>query len=164
MSGTSASIDVNDNTGAALVLCDTVGPFIRHVTYDHLGAPSAVADYTLNGTTPYVPVGAVTVCDTDAVTPADVAVSTGIRNITGTAGQDLKTAHPGLQSVTVAAITGGVNATLTEGAAVLVPAGVTLTWSVTDTDDSSLDAATFAGAAAGSNYLLAYTYKPTAAG
>jgi hypothetical protein len=92
-------------------------------------------------------------------------VSTGIRSVTGTAAVDVKALHPGLQSVTLVNTgTTPVNVTMTDGAAVPVPAGVTLTWSVEDNDDTSLETASFAGSTAGSTYLLAFTYKATAAG
>lgn len=43
------------------IVCDTVGPFLRRYTVDDAGAVTTVST-TLDGVTPYVPVGAVTKC------------------------------------------------------------------------------------------------------
>jgi hypothetical protein len=94
----------------------------------------------------------------------DQPVQTGIRRVTGTAAQALKTEFPGLQSVSLTVLAGVVTVTMSSGAAQAVPAGVTLTWSVADTDDSSVALATFAGSAAAADFLLNWTYKGTAAG
>lgn len=112
------------------------------------------------------PVGS-TVQDCASVLTApgpDAVLSTGIRRLTGdTAAVALATEFPGLQAVTLSVIAGTVAVTMTDGAAVTVPATTSLSWSVTDTDDSSLGVATFDGLV-GSDYLLHWTWKPTAAG
>lgn len=94
----------------------------------------------------------------------EAPVQTGIRRVVGTAVQAMKTEFAGLQSVSLSVLAGTVNVTMTSGAAQAVPAGATLTWSVSDTDDTSLALATFAGTAAGADYLLNWTYKAGAAG
>jgi hypothetical protein len=144
-----------------LTLCDDNGTFIRW-TQD-LAGEVTVKDTTLNGAE-YSPVGTVRNC-ASAATNADTVVSTGVRSITGTAVTDVKALHPGLQSVTLINTgTTAVNVTMTDGTAVPVPQGVTLTWSTEDDDDTSLQTASFAGSAAGSTYVLAFTWKATAAG
>lgn len=113
---------------------------------------------TQSGTLYTVPAGySVFPCDT--MEAWDSAVQTGIRRLTNsTVAQNLKTEFPGLQSVTLTVLSGGVAATMTNGASQVVPAGVSLTWSVTDTDDSSLSIASFTGQAS-SDYLLNWTHK-----
>ena len=64
---------------------------------------------------------------------------------------------PGLQSVTLLVSSGSVLATLTDGSAVPIPAGANVTWSVTRDEDAALGAASFAGADAGTAYLLLWT-------
>lgn len=86
-------------------------------------------------------------------------VNTGVRNITGTAPQDLAGEFPDLQSVSLTVLAGTVNATMTDGAGVPIPAGVTLTWSVATDADTALSSASFAGADAGAGYLLNWTRK-----
>ncbi|MFI9591203.1 hypothetical protein [Nonomuraea sp. NPDC052265] len=104
--------------------------------------------------TPTAPVDC-TVEEDTAPTP----LSTGVRAVTGTAAQNLVTAFPGLQSVTVTAIAGSVLVSMSDGVAVPIPAGVTMTWSVAKDEDSALAAASFTGAAADAQYLLNYTYR-----
>ena len=82
-----------------------------------------------------------------------------MRAVTGTAPQDLAVAFPGLQSVSLTVLAGTVNVTMTDGSAVPIPAGVTMTWSVAKDEDSALAAAAFAGASAAASYLLNYTYR-----
>ncbi|MER6975699.1 hypothetical protein [Streptomyces carpinensis] len=142
-----------------VALCDDNGTFLRHVSY--VGDQVLTTDTDLNGSA-YAPVGPVRSCG--STQQADQPVQTGIRRVTGTTAQALKTEFPGLQSVSLSVLADVVNVTMTNGAAQPVPAGATLTWSVTDTDDSSLSLATFAGASAAASYLVNWTYKTTAAG
>lgn len=149
--------------GAAVpvVLCDDNGSFVRHYYYS--GDQVVYRDTTPAGGT-YAPIGTVHDCSVPVVAAADAPVSTGIRRLTGdTPAQLLKTEFPGLQSVSISVLTGPVAVTMTNGAGVTLPAGYSGTWSVRDTDDSSLALASFDGGA-GSDYLLAFTYKPTVAG
>lgn len=96
--------------------------------------------------------------------PSDSGVLTGIRRLSGdSAAQDLKAEYPGLQSVTLTVVTGPVAVTMSNGTGVTVPAGMTLTWSVLDSDDSALAAAAFDGGAS-SEYFLNWTYKAGVAG
>lgn len=85
-------------------------------------------------------------------------VSTGVRTVTSSAVQDFATEFPGLQSVSLAVLAGTVNVTMSDGAAVAIPAGVTLTWSVAKDTNSALAAASFAGADGSASYLLNWTY------
>jgi hypothetical protein len=135
-------------------------PFLRHYTVAPDTEGVSYFDTTLDGAT-YAPQGEVTACagatpGSDDGTPA--VVSTGARSLTGTAPVDLAAQFPGLQSVTLLVSAGSVLATLTNGAAVPIPAGANVTWSVTRDQDTALDAASFAGADAGTTYLLLFTY------
>jgi hypothetical protein len=108
------------------------------------------------------PQGELTSCgsSTSSVSPTDPAavVDTGVRAVTGTAPQDLAGEFADLQSVSLAVLAGTVNVTTSDGADVPIPAGVTLTWSVTKDTDSALAAAAFAGADSSASYLLNWTY------
>ncbi|MFZ4160437.1 hypothetical protein ACOZDE_18700 [Streptomyces griseoincarnatus] len=86
-------------------------------------------------------------------------VETGVRAVTGTAAQDLVAEFPTLQSVSLAVIAGAVNVTMSDGTDVPIPAGVTLTWSVSKDTDTALAAASFAGADASASYLLNWTHS-----
>ncbi|MFH8577123.1 hypothetical protein [Streptomyces zaomyceticus] len=148
-------------------LCDTaaagtVTSFLRHWTVNNsTGLLTALQDTTLDGTTAYVPTGTVTVCGQQP----DAPLLTGVRRLTGTTTiQNLKTEFPGLQSVSLSVLAGAVNVAMSNGSGHPIPAGASVTWSVADTDDSSLAAASFAGASAASDYFLVWTYKGTAAG
>lgn len=141
-------------------------PFLRHWTVDNAtGDLTFVEDTELDGETPLgAATGTVGICGASSPPAADAQVNTGVRRLTNSAvGQNLKAEFPGLQSVTLTVLSGSVSATMTDGGLVAVPAGVSLTWSVSDTDDSALSIAAFVGAAA-SDYLLTWTYKATAAG
>lgn len=96
-------------------------------------------------------------------TAADALVSTGIRRITDATPQTMVADHPGLQSVTITVLAGVVNVSTNDGTAQSVPAGVSLTWSVSDTDDSSLQNWSCQGLTT-PDYLLNYTYKSSVAG
>ncbi|MFF4900435.1 hypothetical protein [Streptomyces sp. NPDC001068] len=147
--------------GEPLLLCDSGTPFLRHVQYAGDGNPVSAVDTTLDGTTPYTVTGTVGSC-TAASTP-DAVVSTALYRYTGAGGHDIKALHPGLQSVTLTVLVGTVEVTTAAAAAQAVPAGVTLTWSVTDTDDSVLDVFSVA-LTAGDDVLINATYKASAAG
>ncbi|MER6828885.1 hypothetical protein ABT352_23090 [Streptosporangium sp. NPDC000563] len=108
-------------------------------------------------TKPFTPVAPVECTAEEDAT--STPLSTGVRSVTGTAVQSLAGSFPGLQSVSLTVLAGVVNATMTDGAAVPIPAGVTMTWSVAKDEDSALAAASFAGAAAGAQYLLNYTFR-----
>ncbi|MET8609812.1 hypothetical protein [Streptomyces misionensis] len=107
-------------------------------------------------TKPYTPVAPVE-CTTAELPPGPL--STGVRAVTGTAPQDLAAAFPGLQSVSLTVTAGTVNATMSDGSAVPIPAGVTMTWSVAQDTDTALAVASFAGATASASCLLNWTYK-----
>ncbi|MFF5045685.1 hypothetical protein [[Kitasatospora] papulosa] len=105
------------------------------------------------------PEGDLTFCGaTDPTGPDAGVVSTGVRAVTGTAPQDLVAEFAGLQSISLAVLAGTVETTMTDGTAVTIPAGVTLTWSVAKDTDTALAAASFAGADASASYLLNWTY------
>ncbi|MGJ3558844.1 hypothetical protein ACR6C2_07645 [Streptomyces sp. INA 01156] len=148
-------------------LCDVSAagvsvPFLRHWAVNNsTGLLTALQDTTLDGTTAYAPTGTVTVCGQQA----DAPVLTGVRRLTGvTAIQNLKGEFPGLQSVSLSVLAGTVNVAGSSGSNQAIPAGASVTWSVSDTDDSSLAAASFAGGSAAADYFLVWIYKGTAAG
>ncbi|WP_381792990.1 hypothetical protein [Streptomyces niveus] len=147
-------------------LCDTAPAgttsFLRHWSVNNAtGLLTALGDTTLDGTTGYAVTGTVSVCGQQADTP----VLTGVRRLTGsTVIQTLKTEFPGLQSVSLSVLAGTVNVAMSSGSSQPIPAGASVTWSVADNDDSSLAAASFAGASAAADYFLVWTYKGTAAG
>ncbi|KAA9379621.1 hypothetical protein F5972_08165 [Microbispora cellulosiformans] len=145
---------------------DTTGDGIGDVLYTELWAvdPCGTDAPVLLGTyedgdpsKPYTPASPVecTVEEDAAPTP----LSTGVRAVNGTAVQDIAGSFPGLQSVSLTVLAGTVNVTMTDGSAVPIPAGVTMTWSVAKDEDPALAAASFAGASAAAQYLLNYTYR-----
>ncbi|MFI7467435.1 hypothetical protein [Nonomuraea sp. NPDC049646] len=144
---------------------DTTGDGIGDVTYTELwavdpcdgAAPTLLGTY-LDGdlTQPYTPTAPVE-CTAAEALPGPL--STGVRAVTGTAAQNLAGSFPGLQSVSLTVLAGAVNVTMSDGAAVAVPAGVTMTWSVAQDSDTALAAASFAGATAAASYLLNWTYR-----
>ncbi|MET9818329.1 hypothetical protein [Streptomyces sp. NPDC006355] len=144
---------------------DTTGDGAGDTTFTELWAvdpcgaeaPVLLGTY-LDGdlTQPYTPVAPVECTTADAL-PAPLR--TGVRAVTGTAVQDLTAGFPGLQSVSLTVMAGVVNVTMSDGAAVPVPAGVTMTWSVAKDEDVSLAAASFTGASASASYLLNWTYQ-----
>lgn len=100
------------------------------------------------------------------VAAADGPVFTGVMRYVGAvAGAALKTAYPGLQSVTVTVLAGSMNLGTDSGGGtpINIPAGVSLTWSVGDDDDSSLGLFNFQPLAGG-DAIVAWTYKGAAAG
>ncbi|MFB8347920.1 hypothetical protein [Streptomyces niveus] len=147
-------------------LCDTAPAgttaFLRHWSVNNAtGLLTALGDTTLDGTTGYAVTGTVSVCGQQA----DMPVLTGVRRVTGsTVIQTLKTEFPGLQSVSLSVLAGTVNVAMSSGTSQPLPAGASVTWSVADADDSSLAAASFAGASAAADYFLVWTYKAGAAG
>ncbi|MFF4826477.1 hypothetical protein ACFY20_26290 [Streptomyces sp. NPDC001312] len=147
-------------------LCDVAAagttPFLRHWNVDNSsGQLTRLLDTRLDGTTSYTTTGTVTVCGQEA----DQPVQTGVRRVTGTTTvQNLKTEFPGLQSVSMTVVAGSVNVAMSSGTSQPVPAGASVTWSVADTDDSSLAAASFGGTTTAADYLLNWTYKAGAAG
>jgi hypothetical protein len=144
---------------------DTDGDGTGDVTYTELwavdpcdgAAPTLLGTY-LDGdlTQPYAPVAPVECTAADAL-PGPVL--TGVRNVTGIANQQLAAEFSGLQSVTLTVLSGFVAVTMSSGANVTIPAGVTMTWSVAKDDDTTLDHATFVGTTAAANYLLNWTYR-----
>lgn len=105
---------------------------------------------------PFTPTAPVE-CTVEDATPGPL--STGVRAVTGTAAQDLASVFPGLQSVSLTVLADAVNVTMADGAAVPIPTGVTMTWSVAKDEDSALAVASFAGATPSASYLLNWTYR-----
>ncbi|MFI1954804.1 hypothetical protein ACH437_23650 [Streptomyces xinghaiensis] len=144
---------------------DTNGDGLGDVQYVELwaidpcggDAPAPLGTY-LDGdlTQPYTPVAPVE-CTAAETLPGPL--STGVRAVTGTAVQDIAATFPGAQSVTLTVLADAVNVTMSDGAAVPIPAGITMTWSVAQDADTSLAAASFAGATAAASYLLNWTYR-----
>ncbi|MEU0947644.1 hypothetical protein ABZ379_33830 [Streptomyces canus] len=160
----SSSIVACGGSPDPLVLCDDNGTFLRHVSY--VGEQIVTTDTDVNGSA-YAPVGTVRSCAGTTATAADQTVSTGIaRHTNDPALVDLTAAYPGLQSVTLTVLSGTVATGMTNtsgGSGIAIPAGVTMTWSVADTDDSSLGRALFQQQG-NADYLLNWTWKATAAG
>jgi hypothetical protein len=120
------------------------------------GAPLLVGTY-IDGDfdQPFTPAAPVD-CPGDGSGPGVGTTLTGARSVTGTAPQDLATEFPGLQSVTLIVGSGTVQTSMNDGNNVPFPAGVSATWSAGDS--GVLGAASFAGADAGTTYLLIWTY------
>ncbi|EMF20414.1 hypothetical protein H114_32764 [Streptomyces gancidicus BKS 13-15] len=144
---------------------DTTGDGLGDVQYTELwavdpcnGGPPVLLGTYEDGdlTRPYSPASPVE-CTAAEALPGPL--STGVRNVTGTAVQDLAAAFPGLQSVSLTVLAGTVNVTMSDGAAVPVPAGASLTWSVEQASDTALAVASFAGASAAASYLLNWTFR-----
>ncbi|MCX4458672.1 hypothetical protein OOK58_42955 [Streptomyces sp. NBC_01728] len=144
---------------------DTDGDGIGDVTYTELwavdpcgGDAPVLLGAFLDGdlTQPYTPVAPVE-CTAAEVLPGPL--STGVRAVTGTTVQNLASAFPGVQSVSLTVLAGTVDVTMSDGTSVPIPAGVTMTWSVAQDSDTALAAAVFAGATAASQYLLNWTYR-----
>lgn len=143
-----------------LLLCDSGVAFLRHVRYDGGGTPLAVIDTELDGTTAYAVTGTVGTCAPGAT--ADALVSTGLNRLNAAGTFDVKATAPGLQSATVTVLTGTAQVTTSSGT-VTIPAGLSLTWSVADTDDSSLSALSVT-VTAGSDVITNYTSKSGVSG
>ncbi|MFF3654876.1 hypothetical protein [Streptomyces olivochromogenes] len=168
-SGTSGATVAPDTCAKAVVeRCgcdDTDSDGLGDVTYTELWAvdPCNGEDPVLLGTfldgdltQPYTPVAPV---DCTAAEALPGPLSTGVRAVTGTAAVNLASTFPGVQSVSLTVLAGTVNVTMSDGANVPIPAGVTMTWSVAQESDIALAAAAFAGATAASQYLLNWTYR-----
>ena len=144
---------------------DTDGDGIGDVQYTELwgidpcggDAPVLLGTY-LDGdlTQPYTPTAPVE-CTAAELLPGPL--STGVRAVSGTAAQNIADTFPGVQSVSLTVLAGAVNVTMSDGSAVPIPAGVTMTWSVVQDSDIALAAASFAGATAAASYLLNWTYR-----
>ncbi|WP_329361190.1 hypothetical protein [Streptomyces sp. NBC_01483] len=168
-SGTSGATVAPDTCAKAVVeRCgcdDTDSDGLGDVTYTELWAvdlcngedPVLLGTFLDGGLTqPYTPVAPVE-CTAAEALPGPL--STGVRAVTGTAAVNLASAFPGVQSVSLTVLAGTVNVTMSDGASVPIPAGVTMTWSVAKDSDIGLAAAAFAGATAASQYLLNWTYR-----
>lgn len=94
---------------------------------------------------------------------ADALVRTGLRHASGATTINVKALQPGVQSMTLTVLTGFVTASMQDGFGQPIPAGVSLTWSVNDTDDSSLSFGQFTGDV-DSDFIVHWTYKDTSAG
>jgi hypothetical protein len=144
---------------------DTPGGLVRYVelfAVDADGTVTSIGTRTEDLSAPYLPVNPVDCPGGATIVPADEPVMTGLIRATDTTPRNLSADYPGLQSVTLTVITGTVDVTCSAfGAA--VPAGVSLTWSVSDDDDSAVAGWSCTGQA-GADYLLHWTYKATAAG
>ncbi|MEC3995160.1 hypothetical protein VSR01_17120 [Actinacidiphila sp. DG2A-62] len=111
--------------------------------------------------TPFTPpvTQAVVECEGEA---ADTNVRTGAERFTdNTTPYSPTDAFPGLQSVTLVVLAGDVQVNSGSGPA-LVPAGVSLTWSVADVDDAVIapNGISFTGQP-GSDYIVSFTHKDT---
>lgn len=166
--GGSGSADSTECTKQVVERCgcdDTDGDGIGDLQYTELwavdpcdgAAPTLLGTY-LDGdlTQPYTPVSPVD-CTAAELLPGPL--STGVRAVTGTAAQNIASSFPGVQSISLTVLAGAVNVTMSNGAGVPVPAGVTMTWSVAQDSDTALAAASFAGATAAASYLLNWTYR-----
>lgn len=152
MSGTNGSVSTTRPDAEYEVLCDDVGPFLRHYTTED-GAP-VIVDTDLDGTTAYVVTGTVIRCTAvPAVNPvidSTVQRQVGAGNVTITAGA---------RSITVVVYAGAPTVAVGGGTAVALPAGTSLTWSVDrggDTGEALQDAFVFAGGA-GTDFLVTST-------
>ncbi|WP_143675844.1 hypothetical protein [Streptomyces milbemycinicus] len=151
--------------GEPVVLCDVAPggasvPFLRHVRYDQTGNPVGAVDTALDAVTPYTVTGTIGTC-TAPPTP-DAVVGTGLNRQIAAGTFDVKAAAPGLQSATVTVLTGTAQVTTSSGT-VTIPAGLSLTWSVADDDDSVLSVLSVT-VAAGADVVTNYTHKTTASG
>lgn len=124
MSGTNGSVAAAAGTDAEYeILCDSNGAFIRRYSLGPSGALTTT-DTTLDGVTAYVPVGTVTRCGN---APANPQIDSTIQRQTGAG---TVTIAAGARSVTLNVYTGSPTVALSGAAAVTVPAGSSLTWSV----------------------------------
>ncbi|MFF1834233.1 hypothetical protein ACFVXE_08510 [Streptomyces sp. NPDC058231] len=143
---------------------DTDGDGVGDVTYTELwavdpcngAAPELIGTFQDGDLTqPYTPVAPVDCTSTvDATTPpAPVTVHSGGANLAPSTAAALPTA--GLQSLTVTTLTGTTDV-VTDSGTVTIPAGATLTWSVTRDQDSNLTVTSVTTGAA-STALVAWT-------
>lgn len=153
MSGTSGSIAAAAADAEYEILCDSVGPFLRRYTTED--GTTAVLDTTLDGTTPYVPAGAVGRCQAEpqAANPqidATIQRQPGVGTVTIAAGA---------RSVTVVVYAGAPTVAIGGGTAVALTSGTSLTWGVDrggDAGEQLQDAFVFTGIA-GSDFLVTST-------
>jgi hypothetical protein len=83
---------------------------------------------------------------------------TGVRRLAGDEVVTLSGLHPGLQSATLTVLAGQGTVTTDDGTET-IPAGVTLTWSVSKDSDQALTTWTGGSTGAGSDVLLHFTYR-----
>ncbi|MFE9319240.1 hypothetical protein ACFYNV_29775 [Streptomyces albidoflavus] len=134
------------------LLCDDVQQFLRRYTTED-GVP-VTTDTELDGTTVYVPTGVVHRCEeTSSVNPG---VSSTIQRQTGAGAV---TIAAGARSVTVIVYAGAPAVSVGGGAAVALPAGTSLSWSVDhggDNGETLQDEFAFTGAA-GHDFIVTST-------
>lgn len=104
------------------VLCDTVGSFLRRYSVSSAGVVTTT-DTTLDGTTAYVPVGAIGVCKIDA---NPVINSTLVRQT----GVGVQTIVVGARSITVTVLAGNPTVSIGGGPAVVLVPGLSMTWDI----------------------------------
>ena len=104
------------------VLCDTVGSFLRRYSVSSAGVVTTT-DTTLDGTTAYVPVGAIGVCKIDA---NPVINSTLVRQT----GVGVQTIVVGARSITVTVLAGNPTVSIGGGPAVTLVPGLSMTWDI----------------------------------
>lgn len=151
MSGTSGSVAAASTDAEYEILCDTVGPFLRHYTTTGSGA-AATIDTLLDGTTAYVVVGAVTRCG--AATNPKLGSTAQRQTGAGTV-----TIAAGARSVTVIVYAGSPTLAITGGTTVPLPAGTSLSWGVDQggkTGEALQDSFVFVGLA-GADFLVSTT-------
>ncbi|MEU9576307.1 hypothetical protein [Streptomyces chilikensis] len=152
MSGTSGSVAAADSEFE--ILCDDAGSFLRR--YSTEGGETGFTDTELDGTTAYTPTGTVVRCDVEQPPAANPLIDGTIQRQTG-AGAVTITA--GARSVTLVVYAGSPTVAIGGGAAVPVPAGTSLTWSVDrggDAGESLQDDYVVTGVA-GSDFLVSST-------
>lgn len=104
------------------VLCDTVGSFLRRYSVTSAGVVT-ILDTTLDGTTAYVPVGAIGVCKIDT---NPVINSTLVRQT----GAGVQTIAVGARSITVTVLAGNPTVSIGGGPAVTLVPGLSMTWDI----------------------------------
>ncbi|GAA2948191.1 hypothetical protein ACFPN0_15270 [Kitasatospora cinereorecta] len=152
MSGTNGSVAIARPDNEYEQLCDDVGPFLRRYTTED-GVP-VTTDTELDGTTAYVPTGAVRRCEETA--PSNPVIDSTIQRQTGAG---TVTIAAGARSVTVNVYAGAPTLAIGGGTAVALPAGTSLTWSVDqggDTGETLQDEFVFTGAA-GHDFIVTST-------
>lgn len=152
MSGTSGSVAASSSDTEYEILCDTNGPFLRRYTTAGGGALVAT-DTLLDGSTTYVPSGAVVRCGTTSANPV-IDSTIQRQNAAGAV-----TIAAGARSVTLVVYAGAPTVAIGGGTAVAVAAGTSLTWSVErggDTGESLQDAFVVTWVA-GADYLVTST-------
>ncbi|WP_413808121.1 hypothetical protein [Streptomyces sp. OE57] len=143
---------------------DADGDGIGEVTYTELwavdpcggDAPALLGTYRDGDLTqPYTPV-APGECTASLEEPEPLF--TGIRRTSGDEVVNLSGIHPGLQSATLTVLAGQGTVTTDDGTAT-IPAGVTLSWSVSQDTDQALTTWTGGSVGTGSDVLLHFTYR-----